>query len=81
MKNKGLGKINNADDLLERLLDAYNRVEDEKLPVSYAKEMNAFAKNALSIIKSQLLYASMKGYDPEIPFLESGDVKQIEGKK
>ena len=67
--NKGLGKVGNAGELVNSLLQAYQGVEEDRIPPSYAKEMSALARNAIEIMKTQIVYAHNRGEVPDIPFL------------
>jgi len=76
--NKGLGEIGSADDLIERLMDAIPKVGDQ-ITVGIAKGMSELTREAVNVMKTQIVYAQMKGVEPVIPFLDRS-IKKIEQK-
>lgn len=72
MKAKEIQKIRNIGDLVSRLSEVFNNLENGSLEYKVASELNNTAGKMINAAKVQLEYFAMVKKQPNIRFLTEG---------
>lgn len=76
-----MSKIMNMQTLRERVLQAFEDLEDGKIDIDQASVISKLSETVISGLKSEMQYAVLTNQKPEIPFYGKGSGKLLEGKE
>lgn len=85
MENQPMPKINNMKMLREKVLQAFDDLEEGKIDISHASTIAKLSETIISGLKSEMQYAILTNQQPKIAFygegtgilLEKKDIKKL----
>jgi hypothetical protein len=73
-----MAKINNMQQLRERVLEAMDKLENGEIEIEEAMAVSKMSETVISGLKSEMMYATLTKTQPNIPFYETNKTRLID---